>query len=90
MAAGIGAAFNAPLSALTFVFEELLENFSNKAIGGMVVAVVIAAAVARTVLGEDPVISTHLFLHFEESLLLLYSKATPRAIKANNITTRAK
>ncbi len=34
MAAGIAAAFNAPLSALTFVFEELLDNFSMKALGG--------------------------------------------------------
>ncbi len=65
MAAGIGAAFNAPLSALTFVFEELLDNFSVKAIGGMVVAVVIAAAVSRTILGENPVISTHLSLHYQ-------------------------
>ena len=65
MAAGIGAAFNAPLSAITFVFEELLDNFSTKAIGGMVVAVVIASAVSRTLLGEDPVISTHLSLHYQ-------------------------
>ena len=65
MAAGIGAAFNAPLSAITFVFEELLDNFSTKAIGGMVVAVVIAAAVSRTLLGEDPVLATHLSLHYQ-------------------------
>jgi len=65
MAAGIGAAFNAPLSAITFVFEELLDNFSTKAIGGMVVAVVIASAVSRTLLGEDPVLSTHLSLHYQ-------------------------
>ncbi|WP_353565414.1 chloride channel protein [Haloferula sargassicola] len=57
MAAGIAAAFNAPLSALTFVFEELLDNFSMKALGGMVVAVVLAAAVSRTLLGEDPVLT---------------------------------
>ena len=60
MAAGIAAAFNAPISALTFVFEELLDNFSMKALGGMVVAVVIAAAASRTLLGEDPVLNTHL------------------------------
>lgn len=65
MAAGIGAAFNAPLSAITFVFEELLDNFSTKAIGGMVVAVVIAAAVSRTLLGENPVLSIHLSLHYQ-------------------------
>lgn len=71
MAAGIGAAFNAPLSALTFVFEELLDNFSTKAIGGMVVAVVIAAAVSRSILGEDPVISTHLVLDYETAAWML-------------------
>jgi len=65
MAAGIGAAFNAPLSAITFVFEELLDNFSTKAIGGMVVAVVIASAVSRILLGADPVLSTHLALHYQ-------------------------
>lgn len=71
MAAGIGAAFNAPLSALTFVFEELLDNFSTKAIGGMVVAVVIAAAVSRTLLGEDPVINTHLVLDYQTAAWML-------------------
>lgn len=71
MAAGIGAAFNAPLSAITFVFEELLDNFSTKAIGGMVVAVVIAAAVSRTILGEDPVLNTHLALDYETSAWML-------------------
>ena len=65
MAAGIGAAFNAPLSAITFVFEELLDNFSTKAIGGMIVAVIIASVVSRTLLGEQPVISHHLLLHYE-------------------------
>ncbi|MFC5051951.1 chloride channel protein [Rubritalea spongiae] len=58
MAAGIAAAFNAPLSAITFVFEELLDNFSMKALGGIVVAVVIAAAVSRTMLGEDPILAS--------------------------------
>lgn len=58
MAAGIGAAFNSPISAITFVFEELLDKFSMKAIGGMVIAVVVAAAISRLSLGEDPVITT--------------------------------
>lgn len=58
MAAGIAAAFNAPLSAITFVFEELLDNFSMKALGGIVVAVVIAAAVSRSLLGEDAILDS--------------------------------
>ena len=59
MAAGIAAAFNAPVSAITFVFEELLDNFSMKALGGIVVAVVIAAAVSRSLLGEDAILDSH-------------------------------
>ncbi len=71
MAAGIAAAFNAPLSALTFVFEELLDNFSMKAIGGMVIAVVIAAAVSRTILGEDPVLASGLIENYQTSPWML-------------------
>ncbi|WP_193212130.1 chloride channel protein [Luteolibacter marinus] len=71
MAAGIAAAFNAPLSALTFVFEELLDNFSMKAIGGMVVAVVVAAAVSRTMLGEDPVLTARIAEDYKTSAWML-------------------
>jgi len=39
MAAGISAAFNSPISAITFVFEELLDKFTTKAIGSMMIAV---------------------------------------------------
>ncbi|MBK1834651.1 chloride channel protein [Roseibacillus ishigakijimensis] len=71
MAAGIAAAFNAPLSALTFVFEELLDNFSMKALGGMVIAVVTAAAVSRSILGEDPILTAHLRSDYETSAWML-------------------
>ena len=52
MGAGISAAFNAPIAAITFVFEELLDDFSSKALGGILIAVVVAAVVERTILGE--------------------------------------
>ncbi|MGJ8723130.1 MAG: chloride channel protein [Roseibacillus sp.] len=71
MAAGIAAAFNAPLSALTFVFEELLDNFSMKALGGMVIAVVVAAAVSRSILGEDPILAAHLQTDYKTSAWML-------------------
>ena len=71
MAAGIAAAFNAPLSALTFVFEELLDNFSMRALGGMVVAVVVAAAVSRTILGEEPVLTARIAQDFQTSAWML-------------------
>jgi CIC family chloride channel protein len=83
MAAGIAAAFNAPLSALTFVFEELLDNFSMKAIGGMVIAVVIAAAVSRTILGEDPVLMAKISEDYKTSAWMLV--ALPLGVAAGLI-----
>ncbi|MEM6912121.1 MAG: chloride channel protein [Verrucomicrobiota bacterium] len=59
MAAGIAAAFNAPLSAITFVFEDLLDDFSTKALGGVVVSVVIAASVSRMLLGHEPILGVN-------------------------------
>jgi CIC family chloride channel protein len=52
--AGVAAAFNTPLSAITFVFEELLGDFNSKALGGILLSVVIAAALSRALLGENP------------------------------------
>lgn len=83
MAAGIAAAFNAPLSALTFVFEELLDNFSMKAIGGMVIAVVAAAAVSRTILGEDPVLMARIAEDYKTSAWMLV--ALPLGVAAGLI-----
>jgi len=83
MAAGIAAAFNAPLSALTFVFEELLDNFSVKALGGMIVAVVIAAVCSRTILGEDPVLTARIAEDYKTSAWMLV--AIPLGIAAGFI-----
>lgn len=55
MGAGLAAAFNTPIAAITFVFEELLDDFSSKALGAILVAVVIAAVVERSILGEHPI-----------------------------------
>jgi len=71
VAGGIAAAFNAPIAAIMFVFEELLDDFSTKALGGIAIAVVIAATVSRMILGEAPVVSTHLDLEYETSLWML-------------------
>lgn len=56
VAAGIAAAFNAPISAIFFVFEEILDGFSTKALAGIVIAVVVSEAIARSLLGEDPIL----------------------------------
>ena len=57
MGAGIAASFNAPLSAISFVFEELLGGFGKaRRVGGLIISVVVAAAVSRIILGENPVL----------------------------------
>ncbi len=71
VAGGIAAAFNAPIAAIMFVFEELLDDFSTKALGGIAIAVVIASTVSRMILGEDPIVQTHLGLHYQTSLWML-------------------
>lgn len=83
MAAGIAAAFNAPLSALTFVFEELLDNFSMKALGGMIVAVVVAAVMSRTLLGEEPVVTARIAGDYKTSAWMLV--ALPLGVAAGLI-----
>lgn len=62
MGAGIAAAFNTPLAAITFVFEELLDDFSSKALGGILIAVVIAAVVTRALLGENPAFQLEVYI----------------------------
>ena len=58
MGAGIAASFNAPLSAISFVFEELLGGFGReRRVGGLIISVIVAAAVSRLILGENPILT---------------------------------
>lgn len=56
-AAGIAAAFNAPIAAVTFVIEEIIGDLDQKVLSGVVIAAAIAAVVERSVLGEHPVLA---------------------------------
>lgn len=62
MGAGIAAAFNAPMAAVFFVFEELLGDFSSKSFFGIFLSVVIAATINRLWLGEHPAFDIELGL----------------------------
>lgn len=55
-AAGIAAAFNAPLASVTFVVEEIVGDLNSQLLSGVVVAAAIAAVIERSVLGEHPVL----------------------------------
>jgi chloride channel protein, CIC family len=73
-AAGIAAAFNAPIAAVTFTIEEVVGTLDQTVLSGVVVAAALAAIVERSVLGVHPIFifpSDHGLEHV--SSLLLYA-----------------
>ena len=55
VAAGIAAAFNAPIAAVTFTLEEVIGDLDQTMLAGAIVAAAIAAVVERSILGQHPV-----------------------------------
>lgn len=55
MAAGIAAAFNAPIAAITFTLEELVGDLDQTMLSGVIVAAALAAVVEHSILGTTPV-----------------------------------
>ena len=55
MAAGIAAAFNAPIAAVTFTLEELVGDLDQTVLSGIIVAAALAAVVEHSILGTNPV-----------------------------------
>jgi CIC family chloride channel protein len=71
-AAGIAAAFNAPIAAVTFTIEEVVGHLDGTVLSGVIIAAALSAAVERSVLGEEPVFQVpqgHV-LHDAQSLLV--------------------
>ena len=54
-AAGIAAAFNAPIAAVTFTIEEIVGKLDQTVLSGVIVAAALAAVIERSVLGAHPV-----------------------------------
>ena len=55
MAAGIAAAFNAPIAAVTFTLEELIGSLDQTMLAGVIVAAALAGVVEHSILGSNPV-----------------------------------
>jgi chloride channel protein, CIC family len=55
MAAGIAAAFNAPIAAVTFTLEELIGSLDQTMLSGVIVAAALAAVVEHMILGGNPI-----------------------------------
>ena len=56
MAAGIAAAFNAPIASITFTLEELIGDLDMTMLSGVIVAAAIAAVVEHSFLKSNPVL----------------------------------
>lgn len=59
-AAGVAAAFNAPIAAVTFTIEEIVGKLDETVLSGVIVAAALAAVIERSILGEHPVFDVHL------------------------------
>ncbi len=53
-AAGLAAAFNAPISAILFVIEEVIGNWSAAVLGSIVLSAISGVVVARSFWGSEP------------------------------------
>ncbi len=54
-AAGVAAAFNAPIAAVTFTIEEIVGKLDETVLSGVIVAAALAAVIERSILGTHPV-----------------------------------
>ena len=58
-AAGLAAAFNTPIAAVTFVLEEIIGDLNSRLLGSVLLAAVLGALVAHGLLGEQPAFTLH-------------------------------
>jgi CIC family chloride channel protein len=58
-AAGLAAAFNTPIAAVTFVLEEIIGDLNSRLLGSVLLAAVLGALVAHGILGAQPAFTLH-------------------------------
>jgi CIC family chloride channel protein len=71
--AGIGATFGAPIAGMLFAMEVLLGNFAIRHLNAVVVASVAAAVTARSIVGEEQLLSAPAHSLGHPAELLLYA-----------------
>lgn len=72
-AAGIGAAFNTPITAVLFVMEEVVASWNAGVLGSIVLSAVSAVVVTRWYLGDDPLYAVPEFTLTNYSELVVYA-----------------
>lgn len=78
-AAGLAAAFNTPLAAITFVLEEIVQDLNSRILGSILLASVIGAFVVHGLVGKQPAFELG---PFEPSEWWVYTLAPLVAIAA--------
>lgn len=72
MAAGIAAAFNAPIAAVTFTLEELIGDLDQTMLSGVIVAAALSAVVEHSILGSTPVFHVNAYYTLGKASSLLW------------------
>jgi CIC family chloride channel protein len=72
-AAGLAAAFNAPISAILFVIEEVIGQWSAGVLGSIVLAAVASVVVARSFWGSEPMFRIPTITALDSRELLAYA-----------------
>jgi CIC family chloride channel protein len=72
MAAGIAAAFNAPIAAVTFTLEELIEDLDQTMLSGVIVAAALSAVVEHSILGSNPVFHVNAYYQLTKASSLIW------------------
>lgn len=72
-AAGLAAVFNAPITAVLFILEEVIGDVNTPLLGSTIVAAVVAVIVARSVLGGEPLFQVPAYTLGGSSELLVFA-----------------
>jgi CIC family chloride channel protein len=72
-AAGIGAAFNTPITAVLFVMEEVVASWNAGVLGSIVLSAVSAVVVSRWYLGDEPLFQVPVFTIEHPTELLVHA-----------------